>query len=180
MFKSKTVIPMLVAIQFVVSSNLPVYADDCSSSSIIVKAKPEVVYNAILKLREETKDTVKELSRDGQNACVLEETFENLPVIGQAKCVYKEVYVPYKKIEYNLVRSDKFKSFEGKWTLTPMDDGQCTNLALSSYVDLDIPVPFGKQLTKMQTARGVKKRLKMVKLACEQTTIASQSSRPAQ
>jgi hypothetical protein len=178
MMNFRSVIPALVAIQFLAASALPAQSEETncqSSSAIVVKAKPEVVYNAILKLRDDSKDTVKELSREGQHACVLEETFNNLPIIGDAKCVYKEVYIPYKKIEYNLVRSEKFKAFEGKWTLTPTEDGQTTNLSLSSYVDIEIPVPFAKQITKMQTARGVKKRLRMVKLACEKTTIASKT-----
>lgn len=181
MINYRGVIPAVVAVQILSATALPAFAENCQSTSdIFVKAKPEVVYNAILKLRDDTKDTVKELSHDGNHSCVLEETFNNLPIIGDAKCVYKEVYVPYKKIEYNLVRSEKFKAFEGKWTLTPSEDGQGTNVCLSSYVDIDLPVPFAKQLTKMQTARGVKKRLKMVKTACEQTTIASKSSKAAQ
>jgi hypothetical protein len=174
MNSNRKVIPAVVAAQILSATALPAFAENCQSTSdIFVKAKPEAVYNAILKLREGTKDTVKELSHDGNQSCVLEETFNNLPLIGDAKCVYKEVYVPFKKIEYNLVRSEKFKAFEGKWTLTPSADGLGTNVCLSSYVDIDLPVPFAKQLTKMQTSRGVKKRLRMVKLACEQTKIAS-------
>jgi hypothetical protein len=182
MINYRRVVSALVATQMVALAALPVQAEDvkCHSvSEVVVKAKPDVVYNAIIKLRDESKDSVKELSREGQHACVLEETFDSLPIIGQAKCVYKEIYHPYQKIEYNLVRSEKFKAFEGKWTLTPTPDGEGTNLSLSSFVDIDIPVPFAKQITKMQTLRGVKRRLKLVKSTCESPAIASKSEKAA-
>lgn len=169
MLNKHSVVSVLVAVSISTTAALPAQADDkgASVSQILVKAKPETVYNAIIKMRDESKDTVKELSRDGQHSCILEETFDGLPIIGEAKCVYKEVYVPHQKIEYSMVKSDKFRAFEGRWTLYPTPDGQATNVSLSSYVDLAIPVPFAKQLTKMQTMRGVKRRLKTVKTTCE-------------
>jgi len=173
-FNKKSVVSALVALPLLVNIALPVQAEDhkdASVSDIVVKAKPEAVYHAIIKLREETKDQVKEVSHDG-HSCVLEETFEGLPIIGQAKCTYKETYAPYKKIEYSLVNSEKFRAFEGKWTLSPCEDGESTHLSLSSYVDVELPVPFAKSLTKMQTMRGVKRRLKMVKTACEAPAVS--------
>lgn len=67
-----------------------------SFSSCVVNAKPEIVYNSIIKLREDSADTVKTLSHEG-NECLIEETFDSLPIIGEAKCVYKEVYTPHKR-----------------------------------------------------------------------------------
>lgn len=179
--KNRSVVSALVATTFVVTTPLAAVADEKSASVLqtVIKARPEVVYNAIIKLRDESKDTVKEVSRDGQHSCVLEETFDDLPVIGKAKCTYREVYVPYKKIEYSLIKSEKFRAFEGTWLLSPTDDGQSTNLSLSSYVDVDLPVPFAKQLTKMTTMRGVKRRIKMVRASCEKQAL-SMTSKPAE
>lgn len=182
----RSVVSAVVATTFVVAVPLAAVAEDQKSSSTlqtVIKAKPEVVYNAILKLRDESKDTVKEVSREGQHACVLEETFDGLPVIGTAKCTYKEVYIPYKKIEYSMVKSEKFRAFEGTWLLSPTQDGQGTNLSLTSYVDVDLPVPFAKQLTKMTTMRGVKRRIKMVKTSCEKQALSMKTpptERPVQ
>lgn len=139
---------------------------DASSSRIVVKACPEKVYKSILKLRNRTPDTIKELSH-GANHSLLEETFPDLPVVGKAKCVYKETYEPFDRIGYKMVSSDKFKAFEGEWRLKPLSGGIETEVSLSSFVDLALPIPFGKQLTRMQTARGVKKRLKQVKTDSE-------------
>jgi len=149
-----------------------------SCQEVIVNAKPEAVYNAIRRLRDDSQDTVKELSHQA-NHCVLEETFPGLPLIGDAKCVYEEVYTPNSRIEYSMVRSDRFKAFEGRWLIMPTEDGTATRLSLSSYVDVDIPFPFAKQLCKLQTYHGVKERLQEVKSTCEKNQVAQSKPRPA-
>ena len=114
---------------------------------------------------------VKELSKTNSHTLV-EETFHVLPVIGKAKCVYKETYVPEKKVSYRMVRSDRFKAFEGQWTITKCSTGK-TQLSLSSYVDTGINhIPFAKQITKMETKKGIKKRLAAVKRISEKKQIA--------
>jgi hypothetical protein len=149
-----------------------------SCQEVIVNAKPEAVYNAIRRLRDDSDSTVKELSRQA-NHCVLEETFPGLPLIGDAKCVYEEVYTPNHRIDYSMVRSNKFKAFEGRWLLVPTEDGTATRLSLSSYVDVDIPLPFAKQICKLQTSYGVKERLQEVKSTCEKNQMAQSKPRPA-
>lgn len=72
-----------------------------------------------------------------------------------------------------MIRSAKFKAFEGKWMLHPTDDGEGTKLSLSSFVDVDLPVPFAKQLTSMTTMKGVKRRLKEVKANSEKLALSS-------
>ncbi|MBX9695394.1 MAG: SRPBCC family protein [Cyanobacteria bacterium] len=137
-----------------------------SCLQIVVKASPAIVYQSILALRHENDDTVKEVSRS-HNECVLEESFPDLPLVGHAVCVYKEVYTPNERIEYKMIKSDKFKAFEGKWQITPMENGTKTKLSLSSYVDVPLPLPFAKQIAAVQTKRGVKERLDAVKKASE-------------
>jgi hypothetical protein len=147
-----------------------------SCQEIIVKATPEAVYNAIRRLRDDSQDTVKELSHEA-NHCLLEERFPGLPIVGEAKCVYKEVYTPFSRIEYSMISSDKFKAFEGRWVILPTADGTATRLSLSSYVDVDIPLPFAKQLAKIQTSHGVRERLQEVKASCEKKQVARSAPR---
>jgi hypothetical protein len=149
-----------------------------SCQEIVVNAKPEAVYHAIRRLRDDSRDTVNELSHQAIH-CVLEETFPGLPLIGDAKCVYEEVYTPNSRIEYSMVRSDRFKAFEGRWLIVPTEDGTATRLSLTSYVDVDIPLPFAKQICKLQTSHGVKERLQEVKSTCEKNQLAQSKSRPA-
>ena len=138
---------------------------------VVIKAPPKVVYDTILKFRKTYPQNVKELSRTDKH-CVVEETFNVLPVIGKAKCVYKETYVPDKEVTYEMVESQRFKAFEGKWTLTPANGGKHTNLSLSSYIDPGINLPFAKQITKMETKKGIKKRLAAVKHNSEKKQVA--------
>lgn len=142
-------------------------------SELVVNATPEAVFKAIINLREdEHETTVKEISREG-NHCIIEEKFDGLPIVGEATCVYKEVYEPFRTISYNMVKSDKFQAFEGCWSLTPLYGGSSTKVSLSAYVVCDIPVPFAKQLTKLHTMLGVRQRLHEVKKECENKSIAT-------
>lgn len=133
-----------------------------SQSHLVVNAPPKQVYESIIKLRLESNNKIREVENKG-STCLIEEKFDNLPVIGKAFCVYKETYIPYKIIEYSMVNSDKFKAFEGRWNIAPANNGNHTMLTLTTYIDVDIKVPFAKQLTKIQTMSGVKRRLKAVK-----------------
>ena len=143
-----------------------------SFSKEVVRAKPAVVYQAIVDLRHQGPNTVKEVSHKG-NVYILEERFPSLPLIGKARCVYKEVHTPDKRIEYNMVSSDKFKAFEGVWDIRPIDGGEHSLVSLTSYVDLAIPLPFAGKITRMQTAKGVKDRLAQVKKNSEQAQLSS-------
>ncbi|HMO23675.1 MAG TPA: hypothetical protein PKC98_22145 [Candidatus Melainabacteria bacterium] len=138
---------------------------------VVTKAPPKVVYDTNLKFRKTYPQNVKELSRTDKH-CVVEETFNVLPVIGKAKCIYKETYVPDKEVTYEMVESQRFKAFEGKWTITPANGGKHTNLSLSSYIDPGINLPFAKQITKMETKKGIKKRLAAVKHNSEKQQVA--------
>lgn len=135
------------------------------SAQLVVKAQPRVIYEAIRGLRAGDPADVKELSRDDKQ-CVLEETFSDLPVIGQATCVYVETYTPFQRIDYRMIRSDKFKAFEGAWVITPQDEENVL-VELRSYVDTGLAIPFGRQITDMATLKDVKKRLQIVKQSAE-------------
>ena len=145
-----------------------------STSELIVQGTPREVFESILHLRDDSDDSIKELSRKG-NQCVLEETFDDIPLCGKASCTYREVYIPYKRIEYKLLRSNRFKAFEGAWNLKPTQDGKGTIVSLSSYVDIDIPIPFRRQITRFRTMQGVKERLRAVKQSTEARRISMRS-----
>lgn len=143
-----------------------------STCKITINASPRIVYDVIRNLRNTMhKKQVRELSKT-KNHTMIEETFHVLPVIGKAVCVYKETYVPGKQISYHMVRSERFKAFEGKWLITKCSTGK-TQLSLSSYVDAGMShIPFAKQITRMETKKGIKKRLASVKKIAEKKQIA--------
>ena len=147
-----------------------------SQCKVLIKASPKVVYSSILNLRQIQPKHVKELSKS-KTQTLIEEEFHVLPIIGKAKCIYKETYVPGKQVSYKLVRSDRFKAFEGQWSLTPKNNGRYTSLALSSYVDPGLShIPFAKQITNMETKKGIKKRLHAVKRISEKRQLAMSKS----
>ncbi len=135
------------------------------SAQIVVKSDPQRIFEAIRELRHQGKVSVTVLSSEG-NTDTLEEKWDDLPIIGHAFCRYRETYVPFERIEYKMIDSDHFKAFEGRWTLTRQNDGS-TLVALSSYVQTDLNVPFGHQLTNFTTMRNIHKRLDEVKRLCE-------------
>ena len=143
---------------------------------MVVHADAAHVWHAIRALRDDDPESVKMISQaPGED--VLEETFEDLPIIGKATCRYKETYKPYERIEYRMIQSDHFKAFEGSWVLTPMGNGEQTQVELSSYIDTGLVLPFAHQLTNMSTLRNVHKRLDEVKKAVESTSAGKPKGR---
>lgn len=136
------------------------------TASLTVHASPEHVWRAIRALRDDDPDGVKTISQTA-NEDILEEVFDELPLIGEARCRYKETYKPFQRIDYQMISSDHFKAFEGSWVLTPAAGGHQTIVELSSYIDTGLCVPFAHQLTNVATARNVHRRLEEVKKAVE-------------
>lgn len=153
---------------------------DCNngvSAGVVVHAKPQIVVQSIRNQRIEDPGGTKELSRS-ENEILVEETFFNLPVIGRAMCTYKETYRD-NSVEYKMVTSNRFKSFQGSWTLKPDKNGSDTYVELSSFVDTGLCVPMGRQITNFVTLRDVKERLLFVKHSAERAAKVALSS-PAQ
>lgn len=137
------------------------------SHQIKVHAPIKVTYDALRNLRAAEPDGTKVISSN-ETETIVEETFEKLPVIGQAVCVYKETYQSPHKVSYKMIRSDKLKAFEGEWTLTEVDDGKATMVKLNSFVDTGLKVPFAKQITQMASSGEVKEHVETLKKYAEQ------------
>jgi hypothetical protein len=136
--------------------------DQGVTARLVIKAQPKIVFDAIRAVRV---NDAQELSI-GDKQSTLQEHYEGLPVIGKATCTYVEKYTPFKRIDYYMIRSDKFKAFQGSWTITPQDDN-LTTVELTSYIDTGIRIPFGRQLTNSQTLKDVNMRLAIVKASAE-------------
>lgn len=136
--------------------------NDAISGSVLVNACPDVVFDAIKKSRYQDPSRRKVVHSDDKSA-VLEEHFTGLPILGDVNCRYKEVEFGQKRIEYQILTSDKFKSFDGAWELEPVQEGKATLLKLSSHVESQIRVPFAKQITAVGTKKDIKRRLSNIK-----------------
>lgn len=142
---------------------------DSVFSTVMVEASPNKVYEAI-KMQRQVDPARKQVSYSGAEA-MIDEDFSGLPVIGRAKCMYKEIESSPRSIEYYLVSSDKFKRFEGCWTLTPLDGGRKTELRLSSYLETGVHVPFARQITNNSVKKDVLRRLGRVKVLAEASSV---------
>ena len=163
------VIPYLVLVTFLTFSSLPAARAECrrlhedaQSLSIVVNGSPHQVFQAIKQSRYQEPGRRKVVASDSSSA-ILEESFKNLPIVGDAICRYKETEILNERIDYQIMNSDKFKAFDGAWELEPLDGGKATRLKLSSYVESYLKVPFWKQLTAMNTKRDIKRRLNNIK-----------------
>ena len=109
---------------------------------MLVKAPAEIVWKEIHESRKKDPDLaysrVLERSFDEET---YEEKFVLIPILGSATCVLKDREVPLRRIDYQLIKSDRFKAMEGSWVLIPAEDGQLTILELTSRIDLGLPIP---------------------------------------
>lgn len=137
------------------------------SAKITIKAPPEEVWRTIHEERFKDPDLsyAKIVEHTSPNEMKLEEKFCFIPVIGSSVCLMNHKEVPNQRIDYTLISSDRFKAMEGSWILTPSSDGRSTNLELTSFLDLGLPVP--RSFMNAVTSKKMNKRLTNIKLLAE-------------
>lgn len=130
-------------------------------AKMLIKASSDIVWNSIHNEQNADQDLVyrKVLSK-GVNDVVSEQKLDHLPIIGTATSTMHTTEVPLKRIDYELVKSDRFKALEGSWVLTP-GPNKTTYLELSSYCDIGIPVP--RPIRDGITVKKLEKRLQNVR-----------------
>lgn len=132
-----------------------------STGSVVIKASPEIVWQSVHDERASDPDLAySKVLEKGENESRLEQKFTFLPVIGTAVCEMRNWEVPLQRIDYKMIKSDRFKSMEGSWVLTPMDNGQ-TKLELSTNLDMGLPVP--RAMVNGIASKRITVRLKHVK-----------------
>lgn len=151
-------------------------------AQIVINAPREVVWQSVHEERKHDPDLAySKILKEEPNATTLEQKFVLLPVIGTAVCVMDTAEVPLQRIDYKLVKSDRFKAMEGSWVLTALEDGKKTALELSTHIDLGMPVP--RAFMNAVTAKKLEKRLNRVKQMAETTharAIAQKGNAPPQ
>lgn len=136
-----------------------------AAAHILINAPAHLVWQAIHEQRKTDPDLAysKVISKDGSST-VLEQKFVLLPVIGSSICTMSNEEQPLRRIDYKLLKSDRFKAMEGSWVLTPVDS-KSTVLELSSFLDLGIP--GSRSIINAVTARKLERRLHAVKCSAE-------------
>ena len=135
--------------------------------TVTINANPAHVWEAIQHNRK-SDDHRKLISYDG-TAANIHETFGALPIVGEASCEYVENEShKFERIDYSMVKSDRFNVFEGSWIISPGKNANETVVELSNAIDPGIRVPFWQDITKMAANRMVKRRLDAVGAYAEQ------------
>jgi hypothetical protein len=139
-------------------------------AKILIKACPHVVWDTVHEERKKDPDMAySKILSEGKNQATLEQKFALIPVIGTATCVMRNIEVPYERIDYDMISSDRFKAMEGSWVLTPAHDPNHTYLELSTYCDVGLPVP--RPMIEGVTAKKLQRRLGNVKTMAENTQL---------
>lgn len=152
--------------------------DNWVSGSVVINAPPHVVWEAVHEERQhdpdlayskvipESSNSISQVAQGNASAheYKLEQKFVLVPILGTAVCQMHNKEVPFERIDYKLIKSDRFKEMQGSWVLSP-EEGNKTKLELSSLLDTGMPVPRG--MVNTITARKIQKRLKRVKEAAE-------------
>jgi hypothetical protein len=134
-------------------------------ATIEIKAPREVVWEAVHEERKHDPDLAySKVIVPGEHEYTLEQKMVLIPVIGSAVCQMHNKEVPNERIDYKLIKSDRFKHLEGSWVLSTAANGN-TNLELLTNIDLGLPVP--RSMVNNLTQKKLQRRLKNVKEAAE-------------
>jgi len=141
-------------------------------AQIKIYAPPDEVFRCIHEARLKDPDLVysRVVEQISPTQCKLEQKFDFLPFIGSSVCLMYNTEVPNQRIDYHLIKSDHFKEMAGSWVLTPLDNGQVTQLELFANIDMGLPLP--KSFMNSFTSKRLHKRLVIVKTLAESHTVA--------
>ncbi len=149
------------------------------TAKVRINAHPSAVWDAVHEERKSDPDLAySKVLEENKNETTFEQKFQLLPIVGTSVCVIKSNEVPLKRIDYYLLKSDRFKAVEGSWILQPTDDGG-TILELGSFIDIGVPAPrtwvegiAGKKLERRLTnVRKVAEAVKTNKVANNKTDL---------
>ncbi len=138
------------------------------TAKIRIAAHPNVVWNAVHEERKTDPDLAySKVVEEGKNEQTLEQKFQLLPVVGTSVCLIKSSEIPNKRIDYYLLKSDRFKAVEGSWILQPTEDGG-TILELASYIDIGMPAP--RSFVENIAGKKLERRVSNVRRVAESET----------
>lgn len=156
-----------VGMGLALATSQPAFSQSAESVSgkVEINASPDHVWEAVHNERAKDPDlSYSKVIQQKGSKILLEQKFNALPVIGEATCLMVQEETPLKRIDYKLVKSDKFKSMSGSWILEQTPTGS-TSLELQSLLDTGLPYSQGVINTLLKNK--ISKRLERVKNAAE-------------
>jgi hypothetical protein len=142
---------------------------DYVSSRILINAPVEIVWKMVHEERETAPNLVySKLHKEDSNLLVFEQKWTIVPFIATTTCVISENEIPYKRIDYKVIKSNQFKVMEGAWIFTPINHGSDaakTELELTTHLELRRLAPM--KLVNAMAKRKIEQRLAHIKELAE-------------
>lgn len=132
------------------------------SKTVEINAPVQKVWEAIQARRSSDPSKRKLMSYDGKVA-VIKEFFLSVPIIGNTICTYVErELIPHKAIEYKMLSSNRFHTFEGYWQLAEGSKPGTTSCTLTTILDPGVRIPFWQQIAKNAMQKDLDHNLECV------------------
>lgn len=143
------------------------------TESVKIDANAQAVFEALQDYRNSNAYHRKLVSYDGKSA-VVDEQFAGVPVLGNVRCTWVEKEVPFQRIDYTMLKSDKFVSGSGRYVIMPSGNDSVV-LELSTELDSGVKIPFAKEIGAAAAHKDMKARLQSIKRLSETARIAQKS-----
>lgn len=138
--------------------------NDAVTGKVDINAPAQTVWDAVHSERSHDPDiSYSKVVEQKGNRVLLEQKFNTIPIVGEATCLMVQEETPMKRIDYKMVRSDKFKEMYGSWIIEENPSG--VSLSLQSVLDTGLPYARGVTNTFLQ--KKIDARLARVKTAAE-------------
>lgn len=105
------------------------------------------------------------LHKEDANLLVFEQKWTIVPFLATTTCVISENEIPYKRIDYKVIKSNQFKVMEGAWIFTTVDNGSATELELTTHLELRRLAPM--KLVNAMAKKKIAQRLAHIKELAE-------------
>jgi hypothetical protein len=139
------------------------------TGKVTVNAPLHSVWLSIHEARTEDPDLSNcQVLVDHECSSIIKETMV-IPLLGEANCTLSFTDLPPYRMDYKLIESNKFTTFDGSWILLSSRDGLSTVVWLSCSSSLRQHVP--SFLMKAITARKIDNRLNFVKSLAEKREV---------
>jgi hypothetical protein len=144
--------------------------EESVAARITIDAPVDVVWKTVHIERDAAPNLVyNRLVKSENNESIFEQKWNVVPFVSRTTCVMDEKDFPEERIEFKLLKSDEFKTMEGAWVFTPINEGKSTLLELTAR--LKLRRVSSKALVKLIARRKMIQRLEHVKKLCKQTPI---------
>ncbi len=144
---------------------------DYVSGRILINAPVEIVWKMVHEERETAPNLVySKLHKEDSNLLVFEQKWTIVPFIATTTCVISENEIPYKRIDYKVIKSNQFKVMEGAWIFTPVNNGSdaghsATELELTTHLELRRLAPM--KIVNAMAKKKIEQRLAHIKELAE-------------